>query len=194
MANMEQVKALRERTGAGIVEVKKALEAAGGDEEQAIRILRESGAVKAVKKTDREAKEGVVAIYLHSNGRIGAMVKLYCETDFVARNEEFRMLGRDIAMQVAAMNPEALRPEDIATETVDRERSVWVEQLRQEGKPESMMDTILAGKEKKLREEGALLSQSFVKDPSRTVQDIVTEGIQKLGENVQVGTFVRFEI
>jgi elongation factor Ts len=194
MVNMEQVKSLREKTGAGIVEVKKALEAAGGDEEQAIRVLRESGAAKAVKKTDREAKEGVIATYLHSNGRIGAMVKLYCETDFVARNGEFQGLGRDIAMQVTAMNPTALRPEDISDESVAKEKEIWIEQLRQEKKPEAMMEMILAGKEKKFREEGALLTQPFVKDPTKTIRDIVTEGVQKMGENIQVGEFVRFEI
>lgn len=191
---MEQVKSLREKTGAGIVEVKKALEAAGGDEEKAIRILRESGAAKAVKKTDREAKEGVITTYLHSNGRIGAMVKLYCETDFVARNEEFQLLGRDIAMQVTAMNPAALRPEDVSDASVAKEKEIWIEQLRQEKKPEAMMEMILAGKEKKFREEGALLSQSFVKDPTKTIRDIVTESVQKMGENIQVGEFVRFEI
>lgn len=191
---MEQIKALRERTGAGIVEVKKALETAGGDEEGAIRILRESGAAKAIKKTGREAKEGVISSYLHSNGRIGSMVKLYCETDFVARNGEFQSLGRDIAMQVAAMNPTALRPEDVSDETVGKETEIWTEQLRQEGKPEAMMEKILAGKEKKFREERALLSQSFVKDPSKTIQDIVTENVQKMGENIQVGEFSRFEI
>lgn len=194
MVNMEQVKSLREKTGAGIVEVKKALEAAGGDEEQAIRILRESGAAKAVKKTDREAKEGVISTYLHSNGRIGAMVKLYCETDFVARNEEFQSLGRDIAMQVTAMSPAALRPEDVSDESVAKEKEIWIEQLRQEKKPEAMMEMILAGKEKKFREEGALLSQPFVKDPTKTIRDIVTEAVQKMGENIQVGEFVRFEI
>jgi len=191
---MEQIKALREKTGAGIVEVKKALEAADGDEEGAIRILRERGAAKAVKKTDREAKEGIVAIYLHSNGRVGSMVRLFCETDFVARNEEFRTLGRDIAMHVAAMNPVVLSPEDIPAEAVEKERSIWIEQLKQEGKPEALAEKILAGKEKKFREENALLSQPFVKDPTKMVRDLLSEGVQKIGENILVGSFVRYEI
>lgn len=191
---MEQIKALREKTGVGIVDVKKALEAAGGDEEQAIRILRESGAAKAIKKTERETKEGIIATYLHSNGRIAAMVKLYCETDFVARNDEFQALGRDIAMQVAAMSPAVTDPGDVSAEAVAKEREIWEEQLRQEGKPEEMFGKILAGKEKKFREENALLSQPFVKDPSLTVQEIVTAGIQKMGENIQIGEFVRFEM
>lgn len=194
MSSMEQIKALREKTGVGIVEVKKALETAKGDEEQAIRILRESGAAKAVKKTDRETKEGAVAIYLHSNGRVGAMVKLYCETDFVSRNEAFQSLGRDIAMHVAAMNPSVTDPKDVSEEAVAKEREIWEEQLRQEGKPEEMFGKILEGKEKKFREENALLSQPFVKDPSLTVQDVLTEGVQKMGENIQVGEFARFEV
>ncbi len=191
---MEQIKALREKTGVGIVDVKKALEEAGGDEEQALRILRESGAAKAVKKTDRETKEGIIATYLHGNGRIGAMVKLYCETDFVARNEDFQSLGRDVAMHVAAMNPTVLRPEDVSSETVEAEKAVWTEQLRQEGKPEEMLGKIMEGKEKKFREEAALLSQAFVKNPDLSVGELVTEGVQKLGENIQVGEFVRFEV
>ena len=194
MATMEQIKALREKTGVGIVDVKKALEEAGGDEEQALRILRESGAAKAVKKTDRETKEGIIATYLHGNGRIGAMVKLYCETDFVARNEDFQSLGRDVAMHVAAMNPTVLRPEDVSSETVEAEKAVWTEQLRQEGKPEEMLGKIMEGKEKKFREEAALLSQAFVKNPDLSVGELVTEGVQKLGENIQVGEFVRFEV
>jgi len=194
MATIEQVKALRDRTGVGIVDVKKALDEALGDEETALRILRESGAAKAVKKTDRETKEGIIATYLHGNGRIGAMVKLYCETDFVARNEDFQSLGRDIAMQVAAMNPTAIRPEDVPEETVEAEKRIWAEQLRQEGKPEDMFEKIMAGKEKKLREESALLSQAFVKDTDISVADLVARGVQKLGENIQVGAFVRFEV
>jgi len=191
---MELIKALRERTGAGIVEVKKALEEAGGDEEGAIRILRERGAAKAVKKTDREAKEGVIATYLHSNGRVAAMVKLFCETDFVARNEDFQTLGRDIAMHIVAMNPGVLRPEDVSEETVASERGIWTEELRTAGKPEEMIVKILEGKERKLREENALLTQPFVKDPEKTIKDLLSESVQKIGENIQIGGFVRYEI
>lgn len=191
---MELIKALRERTGAGIVEVKKALEEAGGDEEGAIRILRERGAAKAVKKNDREAKEGVIATYLHSNGRVAAMVKLFCETDFVARNEDFQSLGRDIAMHVAAMNPGVLRPEDVSEETVASERSIWTEELRTAGKSEEMIAKILEGKERKLREENSLLTQSFVKDPEKTIKDLLSENVQKIGENILIGGFIRYEI
>jgi elongation factor Ts len=194
MISMELIKALRERTGAGIVEVKKALEASGGDEEGAIRILRERGAAKAVKKTDREAKEGVIATYLHSNGRVAAMVKLYCETDFVARNDDFQSLGRDIAMHVVAMNPSVLHPEDVLETTVAAEREIWSEELRRAGKTEEMIVKILEGKERKLREENALLTQPFVKDPERLVKDLLSENVQKIGENIQIGGFVRYEI
>lgn len=191
---MEQIKALREKTGAGIIEVKKALDEAEGNEESAIRILRERGAAKAVKKTEREAKEGVVAMYLHSNGRVGAMVKLFCETDFVARNDEFQALGRDIAMHVTAMNPVVVSPEEVSSEAVEKEKVIWIEQLKQEGKPEELSEKILAGKEKKFRDENALLSQAFVKDPSKTVRDLLSENVQKIGENIQIGSFVRYEI
>lgn len=194
MATMEQIKALREKTGVGIVDVKKALEEAGGDEEKALQILRESGAAKAVKKTDRETKEGAIATYLHGNGRIGAMVTLYCETDFVSRNDEFQSIGRDIAMHIAAMSPVALRPEEVSGEAIETEKAIWMEQLRQEGKPEEMFEKIMAGKEKKFREERALLTQAFVKDPTLSVQDILTAAVQKLGENIQVGEFTRFEV
>jgi elongation factor Ts len=191
---MEQVKALREKTGAGIVEVKKALEEADGNEEAAVKILRERGATKAVKKSDREAKEGIVAIYLHSNSRVAAMVKLLCETDFVARNEDFKALGKDIAMHVAAMSPLVVRPEDIPEESVVKEREIWMKQLEQEKKPAAIAEKILAGKEKKFREEGALLSQAFVKNPELTVGDVITEHIQKIGENIQIGEFIRYEL
>lgn len=194
MASMEQIKSLRERTGAGIVDVKKALEEANGDEEGAIKILRERGAAKAVKKTDREAKEGFIGSYIHTNGKVGSLVKLYCETDFVARNDDFKALARDIAMHVSAMNPSVIRPEDVSEETISKEREVWIEQVRQEGKPEAIAEKILVGKEKKFREETALLTQSFVKDPEMTIQTLIAENVQKMGENIQVGSFIRFEI
>ncbi len=194
MSSLEQVKALRERTGAGIVDVKKALDEAGGDEERAIKILREKSGAKAVKKIDREAKEGYIGSYLHTNGKVGAMVVLSCETDFVARNEDFKLLARDIAMHVAAMNPAVLRPEDVAADTVGAERAIWVEQMKQEGKEESLIDKILIGKEKKFREEGALLTQSFVKNPEMTIRELLSENVQKMGENIQISSFVRFEV
>lgn len=189
---LEEVKALREKTGAGVVEAKKALDEANGDIEKAVHILRERGQLKALKKTDRAVGEGLVAQYLHSNKKIGAMVKLYCETDFVARTDDFQELARDIAMHVAALDPKYLRPEDVPTEMVEQERGYWIEELRKQGKPEALHEKILEGKEKKFREEMALLTQTFVKDPDKTVNVLVSEKIAKIGENIQIGAFVRF--
>ncbi len=192
--SLEMVKRLREMTGAGVVDVKKALDEANGDESKAVDLLKKRGQAKALKKSDREAKEGIIASYIHSNARIGVLVKLLCETDFVARNDAFAALGREIAMHVAAMNPRVVSPEEVSALDVERERLVWQEQLVAEKKPEAIAQTILVGKEKKFREEAALLTQPFVKDSSKTVGDVVTEAIAKMGERIQIGGFVRFDI
>lgn len=194
MSQMEQIKALREKTGAGIVDVKKALDEAGFDEVRAIEILRKRGQDKAMKKGDRETHEGIVVSYIHSNGRIGAMVKLYCETDFVARNEEFQALAHDIAMHVAAVAPQCVKPEDVSAEIVAKETALWREQLATEGKPAELVEKILVGKEEKFRNDQALVTQPFVKDPTKTVGELLSEKITKIGENIQIGGFVRFEI
>ncbi len=192
MSTVEQIKKLREQTGAGIVEVKKALDEAVGDEEKAIDILRKSGANKAIKKADREAREGIIGTYVHSNQKIGAMVKVLCETDFVAMNEDFRAFATDIAMHITATDPQCLRPEDVDDALVAKEREIWVEQLKNEGKPEDIMEKIMAGKEAKFRSENALLSQSFVKDLDKTVEDLLNETIGKIGEKIEIGEFARF--
>lgn len=191
---MEQIKALREKTGAGIVDVKKALDEAGFDDAKAIEILRKRGQDKAMKKSDRETHEGAVVSYVHSNGRIGALVKLYCETDFVARNEEFQELGRDIAMHVAASAPQYVKPEEVPAEVVAKEKEIWQEQLAAEGKPADLVDKIMTGKEEKFRNDISLLTQAFVKDPSKTVAELLAEKVHKMGENIQVGSFVRYEL
>lgn len=194
MSQMEQIKALREKTGAGIVDVKKALDEANFDDAKAIEILRKRGQDKAMKKSDRETHEGVIGSYVHSNSHIGALVKLYCETDFVARNEEFQGLGRDIAMHVAASSPQYVKPEEVPTELVEKERAIWSEQLAGEGKPADLVEKIMLGKEEKFRNEISLLTQPFVKDPTKTVGELLTEKIHKIGENIQVGGFVRYEM
>ncbi len=194
MATLDQIKNLRERTGAGIVEVKKALEEAGGDDQKAIEILRKRGQEKAMKKSDRVAEEGVIASYVHSNGRVGAIVKLLCETDFVARNEEFKSLAQDIAMHVTAIDPKYLKPEDVPAEAIEKEKEIWKVQLASENKPAEMMAKILEGKERKFREEISLLTQPFVKNPDQTVGGLITEKISKIGENIQVGDFSRLEL
>lgn len=191
---LELIKKIREKTGAGIVMVKQALEEAKGNEEKAIEILRKKGQAKAVKKSDREAKEGVVVSYIHSNNKVGAIVKLYCETDFVARNSEFQELAKDIAMHIVAMNPKFLRPEDVSQDLVEKEKEIWTERLKQEKKPEKMREKIMAGKEKKFREEISLLTQAFVREQEITVGDLIAEKSGKIGENIQVGEFARYEL
>jgi elongation factor Ts len=194
MSTLKQIKELREKTGAGIVEVKKALQESEGDQEKAIEILRKKGQDKALKKSDREAKEGIIGYYVHSNEKVAAMIKVFCETDFVARNEEFQLFAKDIAMHITAMNPQYLSPEDVSEELVVKEREIWKEQLASEGKPENIMSKIMEGKEKKFRAEVALLTQPFVKNPEITVEQLLTDTIAKIGENIQLGEFVRFEL
>lgn len=191
---LELIKKIREKTGAGMVAIKNALDEAGGNEEKALEILKKQGHAKALKKAEREAGEGVVVSYIHSNNRIGALLKLYCETDFVGRNEEFQALAKDIAMHITAMNPCCIKPEEVSSELVAKEAGIWKEQLAQEGKPAEMLEKIMAGKEKKFREDMALLTQPFVKEPSMTVGELLSEKIAKIGENIQIGEFVRFEL
>lgn len=192
--SLEQIKKIREITGAGMVDVKKALEEAGGKEDRAIEILRKSGQAKALKKSEREAQEGVIGSYIHSNYKICAMVKLYCETDFVARNEEFKELAKDIAMHISAMSPKFLKPEEVDEELIVKEREIWAEQMKGEKKPQEIMDKIMEGKEKKFREEISLLTQSFVKNPDINIGDLINEKIGKIGEKIEIGEFVRFEL
>ncbi len=194
MSNLEQIKKIREMLGSGIVETKKALDEAGGDEEKAIEIIRKRGQLKAAKKSDREVGEGVIVSYIHPNNKLGAIVKLYCESDFVARNTEFLELAKDLAMHVSAMNPQYVRPEDVSAEILEKEREIWQEQLKGENKPAEIMVKILEGKEKKFREDLALLTQSFIKNPDQTVEALITEKIAKIGENIRVGGFTRMEL
>jgi len=191
---LNKIKNLREKTGVGMVDIKKALDEAGGDENKAVEILRKNGQEKAMKKSGRSAKEGIIAAYVHSNRKVAAMVEILCETDFVARNSDFQALGQDIAMHITAMNPQYLKPEDMPAEIVAKEKEIWTEQLKGEGKPENIMGKILEGKEKKFRDESALLKQPFVKNPDITVENLVHESINKIGENIQIGRFARYEL
>jgi elongation factor Ts len=188
------VKELRERTGAGMMECKKALQESGGDMEKAIDYLRSRGAAKAAKRAERDAKEGSIGSYVHMGGRIGVLVEIGCETDFVARNADFQQLVRDVAMHIAAANPLALNPADIPADVVERERGVYAEQVKQEGKPEKMWDKIVEGKLAKFYKESTLLDQPFVKDPDKTVGQYVTEVASKTGENIVIRRFVRFAL
>lgn len=190
----KDVKELRERTGAGMMECKNALQEAKGDMEAAIDILRARGAAKAAKRAEREAREGAIGSYIHMGGKIGVLVELGCETDFVARNEEFQQLVRDVAMHVAATNPAAVSREDIPAELVERERGVYREQMKESGKPEHIWDKIVDGKLEKFYAESALLEQPFVKNPDITVGQLVTEVSAKTGEKVEVRRFTRYAL
>ncbi len=191
---LELIKKIRNQTGAGVIDIKKALDEAKGDETKAIELLRKRGLEKADKKGDRDANEGTIASYVHSNGKVAVLVKLLCETDFVARNEEFVALGEDIAMHIAAMNPKSISPEQFPKDIVEEHKKMWAEELKKEGKPAEIVEKIMAGKEQKLRGENALLSQAFVKDPERTVEEIVKEKAGKMGENIKIGDFSRMQL
>ncbi len=191
---MKIIKEIREETGAGVVDIKKALDESKGDKEQAKKILRQKGLEKASKKKSREAKEGLIGFYLHSDGKQGAMVKIYCETDFVARNNEFQQLAKDLAMQVAAMNPIALDKKNVPEKIIAEKKEFWLKELINDKKPKEIQEKILKGKENKLRSEKALLSQKFIKNPEKTVEVLIQEKIAKLGENIEVGEFVKMEI
>lgn len=188
------VKELREATGAGVLDCKKALEASGGDLEKAKAYLREKGLAAAAKKAGRVAKEGLIEAYVHTGGRVGALIQLDCETDFVARTEEFKALAHDLAMQVVAAKPLYLAPEDIPPDVLEEEKNVYRAQARDAGKPEHIMERIVEGKLQKHFQEVCLMRQPFIKDDDLTVQDILTRTIAKLGENIVMRRFARFEL
>jgi elongation factor Ts len=190
----KDVKELRDRTGAGMMECKAALTEAAGDIERAIDLLRAKGAAKAAKRAERETKEGAVGSYIHMGGRIGVLVEVGCETDFVARNDEFQKLVRDIAMHIAAAAPVAVRREDFPADLIERERAVYREQMKESGKPEQIWDKIVDGKIEKFFAEGALLEQPFVKNPDITVGQLVTDISAKTGEKMDVRRFARFAL
>lgn len=188
------VKKLREMTGASIMECRGALEKTAGDYEKAREYLRKRGREKAGKKSERETKEGVVATYVHSNKKIGAMVELRCETDFVAKNSEFQELAYDIAMHVAALSPKYNSFSEVPEKEKKEYEHIALEELALENKPQEMIEKIVEGKIKKHFEEQSLLEQNFVKNPDITVGDLIKEKISKIGENIQVAQFMRFEI
>lgn len=187
------VKELRERTGAGMMDCKKALTTTDGDVEKAIELLREKGLAAAAKKAGRIAAEGIVDSYIHGDGRVGVLVEVNIETDFAAKNEEFRKLVKDIALQIAASKPLYVRREEVPTEMVQKEKEILTAQALNEGKPEKIVEKMVEGRIEKFYKEICLLEQPFIKDPDKSVQDIVTEKIATIGENINVRRFVRFE-
>lgn len=190
----EDVKQLRAQTGAGVVDVKAALVASAGDSAKAITWLREKGKMKAAKKADRATHEGVIGVYVHSNAKIVSTVALLCETDFVARTDRFRDLAKNIAMHVAAADPAVVRPEDVPSEEVASERELAMKQAASQGKPKQIAEKMVEGKLKKFREERALLTQPYVKNPSQTIETLLREAIHELGENVTIKSFSRLAI
>lgn len=194
MVSIDQIKKLRQETGLSISECKKALEEAGGNIEKAKEILRIWGKNLAAKKAKEETKEGIIESYIHPGKRIGVLLDLRCESDFVARSEDFKKLGHEICLQIAAMNPLFLRPEDIPEEFLAGERKIYQEAMKNSGKPKKIIDEVVEGKLKKYKEEISLLSQSWIKDETKTIKDLIDEHIAKLGENIIIKRFARFEI
>ena len=184
------LKEIRELTGAGILEIKNALNETGNDKEKAIDLLRKKGAVKAGKKADRVANEGIIETYIHPGSRVGVLVEVNCETDFVARTDDFKNLAKEIALHIAATNPLYVNTTDVPPEVVEKEKEIYKDQVK--GKPEDIVNKILEGKIAKYYEEACLMEQPFVKNPDQKVKDLVAAGIAKMGENLVVKRFARF--
>ncbi len=189
----QQVMELRNKTGVGIVDCKQALEEAGGDMDVAIDILKKKGALKAAKKSaERSTAEGIIATYLHHTKKLAAMVELQCETDFVARNADFQALGNEIAMQVAAMDPEYVSPEAVPAEALAKQREIFIAEIASENKPDEIKQKIVDGKIQKWFSEACLTKQAFFKEETKTIEDLVNEHIAKMGEKIVIARFVRF--
>ena len=192
--NAAMVKDLRTRSGAGIMECKQALKETSGDIEEAITFLRKKGLAKANKKAGRETGDGAIGSYVHPGNKIGVMVKINCETDFVANTPDFQGLVKDIAMHIAASRPRFVKREDVTQDILDKEKEIFADQARESGKPEKIIDKIVTGKMDKFYEENCLLEQSFVKDTNISIQELIQQKIAILGENIMVGAFTRYEI
>ena len=192
--DMQTVKTLRERTGAGVLDCKKALVACDGNIDKAIDVLREKGLAKAISKSSREAGDGMVFTYIHAGGKLGVLVELNCETDFVAKTEDFQGLGKEIAIQVAATDPSFIRPEDVPADVVDHEKALYRVQLEAEKKPEQVWEKIIEGKLGAYYKENCLIQQPYIRDESKTIDELIKAMIAKTGENIVVARFVRFKI
>ena len=186
------LKEIRELTGAGILEIKQALTESGGDKEKAIELLRKKGTIKAGKKADRVANEGIIETYIHPGSRVGVLVEVNCETDFVARTDDFKLLAKELALHIAAANPLYVNISDIPAEVVEKEKEIYKEQSALAGKPEEIINKILDGKIAKYFEEACLMEQSFIKNPEIKVKELVSQAVAKMGENVVVKRFARF--
>ena len=192
--NAKIVKELRDKTGAGMMDCKNALKETQGDLEKAVDHLRKTGIAKAEKKGERTAKEGLVFSYIHQGGRLGVLVELNCETDFVAKTDGFSDLAHNLAMQIAATNPLSIKREDIDQSLLDREKAIFSDQAKESGKPENILEKIVEGRVEKFFAESCLLEQQFIKDPERKVNDLLTEAVATLGENIIINRFTRYAI
>ena len=190
----EQVKQLRDRSGVGMMDCKKALMESDGDLEKAFDYLRKVGVAKAQKKEGRSTKEGSIISYIHPGSKLGVLVELNCETDFVAKTDDFLQLGRDVAMHVAAASPISVNPEDISEDILNREKEIYLDQAKSSNKPDNIIEKMVEGRVQKFYKENVLLEQVFVKDPNKTIKDIITDTIGKLGENIVVSRFQRFQL
>jgi elongation factor Ts len=190
----EMIKQLRQATGAGILDCRKALEQAGGDYEKAVDHLRERGLAMAAKRADRTASEGVIELYTHGNGRVGVMLELNCETDFVARSESFRKFAHELALQIAAAEPVYVREEDIPADVLERESTIAAGKAREEGKPENIIPRIVEGSLKKFKDEKVLMRQAYIRDDSMTIQELYNQTLVALGENMIVRRFQRWQL
>jgi len=188
------VKQLRDKTGSGMMDCKKALAENGGDMDKAIDFLRKKGLATAAKRAGRATTEGVVQPYVHTGGKLGVMVEVNCETDFVAKSEDFQEFAKNVAMHIAATNPIGIVPEDVPAETLTREKAIYVDQAKQTGKPDNVIEKIVEGKMNKFLKENCLMQQAYVRNPDITIADLLNELIAKIGENISIKRFVRFQI
>ena len=194
MIEAKTVKMLRDKTGAGMMDCKNALKESDGDIDRAIDALRKSGIAKAEKKGSRDTKEGLIYSYIHAGGRLGVLIEINCETDFVAKTEGFIELAHNIAMQIAATNPIALDKEFISESIIERERSIYTDQAKSSGKPDNIIEKMVDGRMKKFFQENCLLQQSYIKNPEQKVMDLITESIATLGENIAISRYIRFAV
>lgn len=188
------IRELRNKTGAGVMDCKQALLEAGGDIQKAQDILREKGSVVAIKRSARETQEGLVSSYVHSGNKLGVLLEINCETDFVAKTSEFSQLAKELAMQIAAMDPLWIKPEDVPKEVIEKEKEIYKKQSQESGKPEKVIEKIAQGRLEKYFTQVCLLEQPYIKDPKLKVKDLITESITKLGENIRVGRFTRLKV
>ena len=194
MSNANSVKELRELSGAGMMDCKRALEEADGNLEKAMEVLRKTGIAKAQKKSGRSASDGLIFPYIHPGSKLGVLLEINCETDFVAKTEGFQSLAKDIAMHIAASSPITVSVEDVSDSVIEKEKEIYSEQARNSGKPENIIEKMIQGRVDKFYKENVLMEQQFVKDPDKTVKDLITDSVAKLGENIVIKRFSRFQL